>query len=76
MNPTDIKKIINSVQVEFKNGLYHVAIDMPETVVVNDENSQDAILLSEYISGAAHECHQLNVDIMLKRITKESSDDT
>ena len=76
MEPTDIKKIINSVHVEWKDGLYHVSIDMPENVVISDQNSQDAMLLSEYIAGAAHECHQLNVDIMLKRITKESSDDT
>ena len=76
MEPTDIKKILNSVHVEWKDGLYHVAIDMPDKVVISDQNSQDAMLLSEYIAGAAHECHQLNVDIMLKRITKESSDDT
>ena len=71
MEPTDIKKIINSVHVEWKDGLYHVAIDMPENVVISDQNSQDAMLLSEYIAGAAHECHQLNVDIILNKTMKK-----
>lgn len=70
MNPTDMKKILNSVHVELKDGLYHVAIDLPENVVVNDQNSADAMLLSEYIAGAAHECHQLNVDIILNKAMK------
>ncbi len=75
MEPTDIKKILNSVHVEWKDGLYHVAIDMPDKVVISDQNSQDAMLLSEYIAGAAHECHQLNVDIIMNNAMKTAGKD-
>lgn len=61
MEPTDIKKIINSIQVEKVDGEYQIAVDMPEKIIVSDANADDAILLSEYMAAAVKECELLGI---------------
>jgi hypothetical protein len=61
MRQTDLKAVINSVQVEKVDGLYRVSVDMPDKVIIGPDNCNDAMLLSEYLAGAARECDQHNL---------------
>lgn len=61
MKQTDLKAVINSVQVEKVDGFYQISVDMPDKVVVGPDNCDDAMLLSEYLVGAAQECDQRNL---------------
>lgn len=77
MKQTDLKAVINSVQVEKVDGLYQISMDMPNKIVIGPDNSDDAVLLSEYLAGAAQECDQLNLfGKITDTITKGKGSDT
>jgi hypothetical protein len=59
VEPTDIKAIINSIQVVKVNGKNMVVIDQPDKVIVTPENARDAELCGEYLAMAAHEAETL-----------------
>jgi len=77
MKQTDLKAVINSVHVEKVDGLYQISMDMPNKIVIGPDNSDDAVLLSEYLAGAAQECDQLNLfDKITDTIMKGKGSDT
>jgi len=47
MEQTDLKAVINSVQVEKVDGLYQISVDMPNKVIIGPDNCDDAMLLSD-----------------------------
>lgn len=61
MEQTDLKAVLNSVQVEKVDGIYQISVDMPKKVIVGPDNCNDAMLLSEYLAAAAQECDQRNL---------------
>jgi len=77
MEQTDLKAVINSVQVEKVDGLYQISVDMPNKVIIGPDNCDDAMLLSEYLAGAAQECNQRNLfDKITDTIMKGKGSDT
>jgi len=72
MKPTDIKAIINSIQVVKVKGQNMVAIEEPDKVIITPENARDAVLLGEYLAFAADEAK--NLAIVEETIIEESND--
>lgn len=68
--PTDLKKVMNSIQVVEKNGMAMIEMDQPEKVYVNSENAQDAVLVSEYLLAAAREADWINAQKQIESIKK------
>lgn len=66
--PTDLKKVMNSIQVVEKNGMAMIEMDQPEKVYVNSENAQDAVLVSEYLLAAAHEADWINAQKQISKL--------
>ena len=72
MEPTDIKAIINSIQVVKVNGRNMVEIDQPDKVIVTPENARDAELCGQYLAMAAHEAE--NLALVEATIIEENND--
>lgn len=72
MKPTDIKAIINSIQVVKVKGQNMVAIEEPDKVIITPENARDAELLGEYLALAADEAK--NLAIVEETIIEENND--
>ena len=72
MEPTDIKAIINSIQVVKVNGRNMVEIDQPDKVIVTPENAKDAELCGQYLAMAAHEAE--NLALVEATIIEENND--
>ena len=72
MEPTDIKAIINSIQVIKVDGKNMIAIDQPDKVIVTPENAHDAELCGQYLAMAAHEAE--NLAIVEETIIEEEND--
>lgn len=72
MKPTDIKAIINSIQVVKVKGKNMVAIEEPDKVIITPENARDAELLGEYLALAADEAK--NLAIVEETIIEEEND--
>ena len=72
MEPTDIKAIINSIQVVKVKGQNMVAIEEPDKVIITPENARDAQLLGEYLALAADEAK--NLALVEATIIEESND--
>lgn len=55
MKPTNIKNIINSVNIQMKDGKPYLVVDMPDKIYINKENAKDAQMLSALIQATVLE---------------------
>lgn len=69
--PTDLKKVLNSIEVVVKDDEAMIKIDEPDKVYISPENANDAILVGEYLKAAAREADHINATIQLNKLNRE-----